>query len=161
MANRHHVSWFGLIVMGWLGYATAESQTPMADGLKTVGDLARIQSETMVLRAQIDRASAEAELAGKTNNVDMSQQANMPVVRAVYGAGGVMYATFLFVNGLTQDAKAGQVIKGGYKVVELSVDRVVLARGGHRFDAGFASSVSPQAIGTSNSMMLPGSPGNR
>ncbi|MDH0341964.1 type IV pilus biogenesis protein PilP [Chromobacterium haemolyticum] len=130
-----------------------------AHGEGTVGDLSSIQSETILIRAKVSRAEAQAQLDARTkgkggaeNNGDMA----LPVVKFVYGVGKQLSATFLYSSGEAIDAKVGDTILGGYKVVSLTVDKVEVAKGKKRFLVGFsgaAPTISPQPTQPTNPMM--------
>lgn len=113
----------------------------------SVGDITRVQNETLLLNAQVKRAEAQASLSAKTKtnqpSASSSVQAEMlidpPVVKLVYGKGAQLYATFIFANGVMMDAKVGDALMGGFVVSVLSVERVELVRGKQRYPIGFSA----------------------
>lgn len=115
----------------------------------TVGDLSRIQSETLILKAKVGRATAQSELDAKSRVGQASDDVDAPVVKSVYGVGRKLFANFLYSNGVAMDAKLGDTILGGYKVVTLTVDKVELAKGKRRFVVGFSATAPTPAPQTS------------
>lgn len=111
---------------------------------QSVGDLASVQAETLMARAKAARAEAVAKLNATAGAGAIAGSEALPVVRGVYGTGDRLYATFLFADGSTVDATAGDTLPGGYSVRALSATRVQLARDGRRFTVGF-SDVRPLA----------------
>lgn len=115
------------------------ASTPLV--AQTVGDLSDVQSETLLLRAQAARAEAQAklsEIGGSGGAAALGADGQLPVVRGVYGTTNALYATFLFANGSTVDARAGDVIPGGFVVRSLSATRVQLGRRGRNYTVGFS-----------------------
>lgn len=122
------------------GFAHAEA---------TVGDLSVINSETILLKAKVSRAAAQEELDAKSKVAVGNDDVDAPVVKSVYGAGGKLFATFLYGSGVAMDAKQGDTILGGLKVMLVSVDKVELSKGSKRLQVGFsgtAPTVSPQRV---------------
>jgi len=130
----------------------------------TVGDLSRIQSETLLLKAKANLAATQADLYAKTHTASSAngnEEEDVPVVKAVYGVGRRDYATFLFSNGSSIDASAGDILPGGLKVLMVTVDRVVLTKGKKKIGVSFSStaptdfsqSTKPQGA-TGNGMPL-------
>ena len=138
MRNNAWVAAMSLLV-------AAVAMPAMADEMQTVGDLSRVQSETILLKAKVDRATAQAQLDAKTHTgSSINDDVDVPVVKAVYGVNHKLYATFLFANGVSEDAKIGDEITGGFRVSMLTVDKVVLIKGHRHFNVGF-SAVAPVA----------------
>lgn len=122
----------------------------------TVGDLSRIQSETIILKAKVSRATAQSELDAKSRVGQVNDDVDAPVVKSVYGVGRKLFASFLYSNGVAMDAKQGDTILGGYKVVTLTVDKVELGKGKRRFVVGFSATAptpAPQSA-TQNGAMF-------
>lgn len=144
-----------------------------------VGELAIVQSQTILYTAQAERAKAERSITGETNQ-DTPQfsggtfplnnlqpttsapirsadpQQDLPVVKAVLGSGKRLRATLLYSSGFEVDAdSSSRELPGGYRVATLTVDNVTLERGGKRFALGFSSHAP-----TSTSSVPPSMPGN-
>lgn len=141
----------------------AETKSSDPDGI-TVGELSRVQSETILFKAQGERAKALREINGSsqatpasplsylpqpvpTQSARVSGDGNaasvaeqLPVVTLVYGAGKALHATLLYSSGFEIDASlASTDLPGGYRVASLTLDSVVLSRGGKRFPLGFSN----------------------
>lgn len=117
---------------------------------QSVADLDRIQSETILYRAEAARAEALAKARGGTaETADV-----LPVVRGVFGTGSSLFATFLYPNGASVDAPVNARIPGGFVVAKVSPTAVELVRGGTRFSLGFSDQrpmpVTPVAPSTSD-----------
>ena len=118
---------------------------------QNVGELANVQAETMLVKAKAARAEAYAKLneATKTGGEPSTgTDTGMPVVRGVYGSGERLYATFLYSNGSTVDARRGDSLPGGFVVSGVSASRVELRRAGRTHVIGF-SDVRPMATAAS------------
>jgi len=102
---------------------------------QSVADLDRIQSETIMYRAEAARAEALAKARG--GNAAEPADA-LPVVRGVFGSGTALFATFLYPNGASVDAPVNARIPGGFVVAKVSPTAVELVRGGNRYSLGFS-----------------------
>lgn len=138
----------------------------------TLGELSDTQSQTILTEARLRLAEAQAKLKALTGeNVSSpstpatvpmgDRHLPLPVVRAIYGVGGRMTASFLFPGGYEADGGAGQELPGGYRVDSVQLDRVMLSRDGQRFPVGFSHRVpSPPAPGPESvSPLTPALPG--
>lgn len=119
------------------------ASVPLVAHAQTVGDLADVQADTLLFKAQAARAEAlvklgDANRQGSRENAADSGSDTLPVVRGVYGTAGKLYATFLYANGSSVDAGNGDVVPGGYVVRSLSATRVQLARRGRSYTLGFS-----------------------
>lgn len=127
----------------------------------TVGDLDRIQSETLKLKAEAVREKARAEIA-ELRNAGHSQaptdnSGGLPVAKGVFGANGSRYVAFVYPNGGSAEAAAGGSIPGGYVVRSFDTAGVVLVKGGRVTRIPFSmhaptpppapAAVQPQAFG--------------
>ena len=115
----------------------------MAMAEATVGDLSQIQGDTIIIRAKANRAAAQQDLDAKARGGLPSYaggDTDAPVVKAVYGAGKQLYATFLYGSGVVMDAKAGDTILGGFKVVSVAVEKVELSKDGNKVQVGYSAS---------------------
>ncbi|OHE80662.1 MAG: hypothetical protein A2X76_01325 [Lysobacterales bacterium GWF1_69_6] len=114
----------------------------------TVGTLSEIQADTLVLRARAEQADAKKKLGEDAAGVAPATSSAYgatnpggiaPVVRGVHGANKNLYATFLYSNGSTVEARQGDQIPGGFRVIALSAERVEIQRGSERIQVGFSS----------------------
>lgn len=138
-----------------LGVAAAHAQST------TVGELSSINSTNILKTAQLAGAQLDAKLhkehadtgtsasssvdglaatSTSTGNRRATPEDPTPVVKGVFGANGALYATFLYADGSSVDAKQGGSIPGGYTVARLDAEHVALRRGGKTIDVGFSSS---------------------
>lgn len=160
---------------------TSKSDDP--DGI-TVGELSRVQSETILYKAQGERAKALRELNDGGTQAKVFPQPSylpqpaampssavgggvehagavdqLPVVKLIYGSGKALRATLLYTGGFEIDASlASTDLPGGYRVASLSLDSVVLSRGGKRYPLGFsnrAPSYPVASVATSQPPVLP------
>lgn len=129
-----------------------------ANSLTTVGDLAKVQSDTILYDAEAARADAKARLqASLAKSGDDLQPRrgitqpvvdtnDLPTVTGISGAAGRLYASFLYPNGTTVSAKSGGQIPGGFAVAEIGIDRVVLTRGDRRIPLQFGAVNTPAPL---------------
>lgn len=134
--------------------------------LPTVGDLSKVQSETIMYEAQAKRAEAKAKMQDnllKAGDDPASNQVNtapsvvasdVPTVMGISGVAGRLVASFRYSNGTTASSKSGQLIAGGFMVAEVGIDRVVLTKGDRRIVLQFGAATEPTAATTP--FMLPG-----
>lgn len=149
----------------WLCIMAILSQPAFAKG--TVGELSDVQAQTILAEAKVRLAEAQSKLLGAEPSSSAGNESTLPprdislpapVVRTIYGSGGRMTATFLFPGGYEADAGAGQDLPGGYRVEAISMDKVMLSKGGKRFPVGFSSSPQNHSMPTVNSMSGMGAP---
>lgn len=108
----------------------------------TVGDLSKIQGETLILKAKANREAAQADLDARSRAAGgyaSSDDSNLPVVKSVYGVRNTLVATFIYSNGTTMEAKVGDTLNGGYKVTKIAVDKVELAKNKKVVQLGFSA----------------------
>lgn len=123
----------------------------------SVGELSTVQSETYLYKAQGERAKALRALEGDglslPSTAVSSSSERLPVVKMVSGPRQALRATLLYSGGYEVDALVGgAALPGGYSVVSISVDRVVLSRADKRYPLGFATT---PPIATGNGVALP------
>lgn len=125
----------------------------MAGDVPSVGDLARIQAETVLIKAQAKREEAQAELAVRRQG-GVSADGTLPVLKSIYGTEKQLMATFIYPGNVTVEANEGDQIPGGYRVSKIFADtsKVELAKGRDKFQVGF-STLAP------TSRQLTGQPG--
>lgn len=165
MSNDLPLALIGALVLTLAGpVLAAETKSPAPDGI-TVGELSQVQSETILFKAQGERAKALREINGTGAQPASTPQPSylpqpattpisrvsgigeqsgtteqLPVVKLVYGVGKALHATLLYSVGFEIDASmASTDLPGGYRVASLSLDSVVLSRGGKRFPLGFSN----------------------
>jgi type IV pilus biogenesis protein PilP len=99
--------------------------------------LTRIESETLVLKAREKQLDVQAAILTKQNEIVLKQSLNGqlahnasagdPLVRSVEGIGKAMYATLQLNNGNLVDAKVGDVLSNGMKVISIKPNEVIVA----------------------------------
>ncbi|GEM_PF-780759 len=178
-----------LVLLGTLMLAVtapviaAEAKSSDPDGI-TVGELSRVQSETILYKAQGERAKALREINGTSPQATTTPQPSylsqpvvapasrvggapeqtgaveqLPVVKLVYGVGTALHATLLYAGGFEIDASpASTDLPGGYRVANLSLDSVVLSRGGKRYPLGFSNRAPSYPVATIATGQVPGLP---
>lgn len=137
-----------------------------------VGELAIVQSQTILLKAQAERAAAERSINGEDSHSTAQSQSSfvpqgllpppisvtratdtqqeLPVVKAIFGSAKRLRATLLYSSGFEVEADASaRELPGGYRVANLTVDSVTLELDGKRYPLGF-SSVPPGSAPSGN-----------
>jgi type IV pilus biogenesis protein PilP len=116
-----------------------------ADSVATVDDLARVQAETLMLRAKAKAEDARAELAVKRAQGAqlgaIDDRTTLPVVKTILGTDRLV-ATFLYPNNVSVPASIGDTLPGGYVVASIdgATNKVEIARGKERYVIGFSTS---------------------
>lgn len=152
-------------LLGWAG----ESSLPGVN----VGELATVQSETILYKAQAERAKALRSIDGEASQTTTQPSAaylppgifppttsaptrtagtqqDLPVVKAIFGSAKRLRATLLYSGGFEVDAdSSSRELPGGYRVAILTVDNVTLERSGKRFPLGF-SNIAPTNLSNTN-----------
>ena len=149
MVLRATLAPLGMLLSATILLFLMQSRAAHAEG--TVGDLSTIQSETILLKAKVGKASAQAEL-DRSSGAASAAGGDEPVVRSVYGVGGQLVASFLYANGVSVERRVGDTLPGGFKVVTITIENVELSKGGKVFPVGF--SATPPVQG-SPGMALP------
>jgi type IV pilus biogenesis protein PilP len=136
----------------------------------SVGELSAVQSETVLYKAQGERAKAMRDI-GVTQPLPYPYQPTqplasteepLPVVKLVSGSSKSLRATLLYSGGFEIEAQAGgPELPGGYKVMSISLDSVVVTRSGKRYPLGFSSNMPAYSPpGASSRMPVSGPPGS-
>jgi hypothetical protein len=112
----------------------------IADDALNVGDLARIQSETILIKAQVKREEVQAELARKQQD-RIRHRWYSPVLKSIYGADKLLLATFIYPGNIVVEANEGDLIPGGYRVSKIysDINKVELIKDKHKFQVGFSA----------------------
>lgn len=159
----------GLLIVA--AFATNAFATPSELSGISIGELGKVQSETILLKAKAERAKAEREMKGEPTpsvqpvSTGMSNpfpapqpmqylpseskaaaKSDLPVVMAVTGSARRMQATLLYSSGIEVDALIGRELPGGYRVAQITLDGVTLERKGKRFPLGFSDQAPSVAI---------------
>lgn len=131
-----------LIALLMPGYVAAGGS---AQDEPTVGDLARIQAETLLIKAQAKQEDARNELASKRSAGGMDD-GTLPVVKSIFGTDRRVVATLIYPGNVLVEAVPGDMLPGGYRVGKIHQDanKVELVKGKERHAVGF-STVVPAA----------------
>ncbi|MNF79192.1 Type IV pilus biogenesis [compost metagenome] len=136
--------------------------------LPTVGDLSAVQSDTIMFEAQAKRADAKAKMQESTakagddpvlNQLATSASivaSDLPTVTGVSGVSGRLVASVCYSNGTTIKSKSGQTIPGGFVLTEITIDRVVAAKGDRRVPLQFVAVCNVTQSSAPAMPMLPG-----
>lgn len=120
--------------------ATPAAQAPVAAaGLATAESLARIENDTLLLKAQERQMAVRLVLAtqrndlalrhAETRNLERPARAGDPTVVAVEGIGRDTHATLMLDNGSLFDAAPGDMLPNGMTVLSVRAGEVVVGRG--------------------------------
>lgn len=137
--------------------SNAFASSPELAGI-SVGELGKVQSETILFKAKAERAKAEREILQGDSTTESQTASNgfastllpsqpmatanqegLPVIKAVTGSARKLQATLLYSSGIEIDASMGRELPGGYRVALITLDGVTLERKGKRFPLGFSN----------------------
>ncbi|WP_425928638.1 type IV pilus biogenesis protein PilP [Pseudomonas sp. NyZ201] len=143
-----------------------------------VGELGRIQSRTILLKAQAEMAKAERDAndAGATvqavhgaspariesqtsdGGKQQPQSIDLPVVKAITGSSTKLQAALLFSSGVEVEAGIGRELPDGFRVQQITLEGVTLERKGQRFPLGFSNQMPVPVSPKSPAMSQPAAP---
>jgi hypothetical protein len=107
---------------------------------EVVGMLGRLYEQRLLIKARVELLNTQAQLKTKDATTAKIAQSYAPTVKMVQGVGDSLFATFLYPGNMTMDARVGDTISGGYKVLAISINQVVLSKDGERIRLGFSAS---------------------
>jgi hypothetical protein len=121
---------------------TISNQASCAEALPTVGELATIQAETMLIKARIKQEEAKNDLALK-HSKGGAEDGTLPVVKSIFGTENHMVATLIYPGNMQVEAVVGELIPGGYKInkIHQTANKVELIKGKEKFTIGFSAIV--------------------
>lgn len=133
---------------------SALSGVASATDTGTIGDLSRIQAETILIKAKAKREEARNELQAKSVSVT-DGDGTVPVVSRIINN----EITFLYANNVKVPARVGDLIPGGFKVAAVNeASRAVsLRKGSETYVVGF-SDVVPSMKKTERNAGMMGMP---
>lgn len=155
MPNKHH--WMALAAV--LAMANAHAADESLSSIN-IGELGRVQSQTILYKAKAERAEAQQKAEGSfpdsllpaagipsgqtfTPPIESThQESGLPVVKAITGSSQRLRATLLYSGGAEFDIAIGSKLPDGFSVHQLTLDGVVLSRGGKLYPLGFANRIS-------------------
>lgn len=109
--------------------------TSTALAQSAIDNLAKIEEETLILKAREKQLAIKAQIAAKeaelaTKNLDASrfQQSpeDAPVILSIEGIGKNLHATLQMRNGSTMDVSSGDILPNGMKVVSIRSNEVMV-----------------------------------
>lgn len=103
---------------------------------QSVADLGSVQGETIMLRARAEREKALGELqeaSGAGASKGTLESSGPPTLLGVFGSHDKIYARFSVDGSSGIDVRKGESFFGGYRVEQLSINDVVLTKGGRRW----------------------------
>lgn len=148
---------------------------------ETVGDLKSIQSKTILLQAQAAQYKAQSErdeykaktldpsggdipalpsgnmLTTSKINTSNPDDSVLPVVRAVFGANGKLTVSLLYSSGARFEGSTGDIAPGNYKILSISMDKVLISRNGKNSILVF-SKIAPRAPTANTTSAFPSNP---
>jgi type IV pilus biogenesis protein PilP len=148
---------------------SADAFAQSVPSVATVGDLASIQSETLLGKAKLVNAQVYADLrklSGQDGSGALTGQADssIPQVTRIVEANGVSEATLAYANGKI-DAREGDRIPGGFVLLKIRPDTSVVqlkARNGRVIDVPVSSAsglsatpTGPQPAASNGLVVLP------
>lgn len=118
----------------------AEPAPASAPGTRSTADsLARIEGETLLLKAEERQMAVRLQLAAQRNelaqrhaqtrSLERPARVGDPTVVAIEGIGARMHATLMMDNGSLLDAAIGDALPNGMTVLSVRAGEVVVARG--------------------------------
>lgn len=101
----------------------------------TAASLTRIEAETLVLKAREKQLEVQSSIIAKQNEIAAKQSMGAqitqtavvgnPVVLAIEGVGGALYATLQMADGSAVDVQGGSVLADGMRIVSIKPNEVV------------------------------------
>ncbi|WP_313025487.1 type IV pilus biogenesis protein PilP [Pseudomonas lopnurensis] len=168
------VLWASLLILFLTALAhRANADEPNLSGIN-VGELARIQNETILLNAMAARADAQrlanADITEPAQRVQVQpgepqavapaptfpRQRDLPVISSIGGSPKRLRATLLYSSGFEVEVFTGtRNLPGEYRVAKVSLDGVILERDGKQFQLGFSSQAPAAASQSQASIPTP------
>lgn len=104
---------------------------PPAHAGSTADELARMESEHMLLKARLRMLETRAQIAARRADIDRlsattSDSGALPTVTGIDGVAGKLQATVMMDNGHLADVRAGDTLPNGMKVVSIGMDGVTV-----------------------------------
>ncbi|APA90234.1 type IV pilus biogenesis protein PilP (plasmid) [Paraburkholderia sprentiae WSM5005] len=156
-----------ILAIAAFGLLATEAFAGTVPSVGTVGDLASIQSDTLLGKAQLAKEQVFADLRkfngdGQPGGASAQIDSSLPQLTRIVEANGVSEATLAYANGKI-DAREGDRVPGGYVLTKIHPDTSVIqlkARNGRVFEVPVSSltglSVTPTTPqpATSNGLIV-------
>ncbi|WAJ37250.1 type IV pilus biogenesis protein PilP [Pseudomonas sp. GOM7] len=176
--------WLPLVLLVAMLVASCIANDAQADVVDLsgidVGNLGKVQSQTILFNAQAERAKARRSIAENGGSSGQSGDSNtqvhihspvpgnsaqvttqfqdLPVIKAITGSPRKLSATLLYKSGVEFDVVAGSSLPGNFRVSNISLEGVTVEGNGKQFLLGF-SGISPSTSGSTSSPVAPALPG--
>jgi|GEM_PF-947509 len=108
----------------------------------TSDSLTRIEAETLVLKAREKQLEVQASIVGRQNEIAAKQSMTNaitqtavvgdPVIKAIEGIGGRMYATLQLSDGSVVDVQQGDTLSTGLKIIQINPREVIAQSKGNQ-----------------------------
>ncbi|WP_387465581.1 type IV pilus biogenesis protein PilP [Photorhabdus sp. RM323S] len=136
---------------------------PTATTDSVAEQLAKLQTEVMLLKAETARANAQAELDKISSVVNKSGAANndLPLVKSIFGRSNALIATLRFRSGGIMDVKAGDRLPNGYQVIRINNGVVTFTKQGRFYDVGLTATNDASLLDSLDLMVAPPLPLSR
>ncbi|MCT4700537.1 hypothetical protein MUA02_01265 [Enterobacteriaceae bacterium H20N1] len=112
------------------------SYMPLSAAALTVGDISNSQQSTIMLKSALERAKLEKELSDmkdvkiSASEVCTNKGVGMLTLKAVYGVKNLRYATFYYNPSAIIEARIGDNLLCGEKVMAIQLDNVKVEKDG-------------------------------
>jgi type IV pilus biogenesis protein PilP len=123
--------------------------------------LTRISEETAVLMARQARLAATLKLLSTQNEISRLQNGGAAaatttmLLTSVDGIDGTLVATLQLDAGFSVEAKQGETVSGGWKVISITAHAVILSRGGQSTRLLLGQGSGPAPTGTAPGLNVP------
>lgn len=104
---------------------------------KSIGDLGRVQQDSVMLKANIERAKLRQELSGfeedksiSTSEICQPKGIGTLTLFSIYGIGAKNFATFAYNSSTQVDAGVGDRLLCGEVVKRITLNKVEVEKGG-------------------------------
>ncbi len=146
MRNSCQVRWIGALGAVLLAGAACAAEPALPDdGGDTAARLTRLQSETLLLQAQLKKLETEQQVSDRSAQLARSRggaSAGQLAVTAIEGVGRRAFATMRMSGGAEFEVQRGDALPDGGRVVAIEPRAVVVANGGRTYRLTTASSAA-------------------
>lgn len=102
-----------------------------AQAASTADELARLESEHVLLKARLRMLETRAQIAARRADIDRLSSTShdsgaLPTVTGIDGVAGKLQATVMMDNGHVAEVRAGDTLPNGMKVVAIGADGVTV-----------------------------------
>lgn len=107
----------------------------------TAAELTKLGESIAILTAKQKKLELEAKIAQQQSDLARGNRdaTDLPSVLGIEGVDGKLVARLSFSRGVEQSAKTGEKVRGGFIIVQITVNEVVLSRGNEKIRLPFGS----------------------